>query len=286
MSNTDIHLTCIMDTCDTHKPIAMLLCMVIILTLNMLIFARLNSCYDHDDHNYIMLVCLLYYYCCSINLIALGNPIIIPTFSGINNKISHRCIFTTCTVQKDHENFNLLVLVHKRHLTIGYLFININPWLKIPKNSSFRANFDIFYPKNIKNHGFIGLSLKTEVFNTIFLRDLVLIMSTKSCARIQIPFAFLGIEHHQKTALKNTFFECDNQNFFKILKTHLQYFITRPQTPFLIDSLCHSTSFLKAMCFLSSDRYGPHDDHDKLDLDIIHVFLTVYFNTKHRYGLY
>ncbi len=286
MSNTDIHLTCIMDTCDTHKPIAMSLYMVIILTLNMLIFAWLNSCFDHGDHNYNMLVCLFYYYTCTIEPIALGNPVIIPIDIGTHNKVSCGCIFNTCTVQKDHEKFNLLVLNQKICQTIGYLFINNNPMLNLTKNSSFSAYFGIFYLKNIKNHGLFGLTLKTEVFMPIFLRDPVLKMSTKSCARILITCAFSGMKHHQKTALKNTFFECDNQNFFKIQKTHLLYFITRHQTPFLIDSLCRSTSISKTMYFLTSDRYGPRDDHDKLDLDNIHVFLAIQPYTKPHYGQY
>ena len=196
-----------------------------------------------------MLICLLYYNACIHLSIAITNPVVNPIEIGHHNKITCGCILDRCTVQKDHENFNLHVLIRLTCLKIGYLFKNTNPLSKIVKNSCFRAFSGSFLFKNIKNHGFNGPTLKTEVFNTIFQLDLVSKMSTKSCVRTLNNTWILGIKQPQKTALKNTFFECVNQNFKKKTITYLLYFITSGQTTFLIDSFYHSTSFKKAMYF-------------------------------------
>ncbi len=215
----------------------------------MAIFVWQNSCFDHDNIDYCMLNCLLCYNACTTMSIAIANPFVNPTQLGLHNKITCGCILNVYTVQKDHEKFNLLVLTRSTCLMIGYLFKNNNPMLIAVKNTSFRYFSGFFFPKNIKNHGFNGPTLKTEVFNVIFLLDLDLEMSTKSCARTLKNMCFSDIEHPQKTALKNTFFECDNQNFFKIITVHLLYFKTSGQTPFLIDSLCHNTRYQKTMYF-------------------------------------
>ncbi len=205
MSYTDTHIACIMYTCNTNPYIAMSICMVIIVILNMLIFAVIISCYDHDNCDYCMLCCLMYCDIFKLYPNALDNLIVNTIIIGRNNKISHGCIFGSRTVLKDHENFNPLVLTGTTRLNKVYLFININPVLKLLKISSKCPFSIILIFKNIKNHGIIGLTLKTEVFNTIFLLDLDSEMSTKSCARILKNTCFSSITHPQKTALKNNF---------------------------------------------------------------------------------
>ncbi len=236
---------CIIIACIIHT-IALFHCLAIITLFTMFIFVWQNSCSDHDKCNIYMSKCLQYYYdSCIIMSIAIETPFVVDN----NNGITCGCIQFRCTVQKDHENYNLNVLIRLTCLTIGYLVKNINPLLKIGKLSSFRVFSGIFHFKNIKNHGFNGLTLKTEVFIAIFQLDLVSEMSTKSCARTLKNTCISSIEHPQKTALKNTFFECDNQNFFKIIVAYPLYFVTSTQTPFLINSFYHSTSLQKTMYF-------------------------------------
>ncbi len=176
----------------------------------MLVSLRQNSCYYHDN---------LYKQCLKlvINVCIIRsapiNPCMTPIDRGRHNKITHRCILSLCTVHKNIEIFNLLVLISLTSIGTVYLFVIINQLLNLPISGYFWLIFGFNILKNIKNHVFIGPPLKTEVFNTIFCLDLVLKMSTKSCARILKNTCFSSTGQPQKTALKNAFLTVSLQNF-------------------------------------------------------------------------
>ena len=137
MDYTYTHFTCIIIACNIHT-IALFHCLAIITLFTIFILVWQNSCFDHDKCNIYMFKCLHYYYdVCIIMSIAIETPFVID----YHNRITCGCIQFRCTVQKDHENYNLHVLIRLKCLTIGYLVKNINPLLKIGKISSFLFSF-------------------------------------------------------------------------------------------------------------------------------------------------
>ncbi len=282
MSNTDTLITCIMGTCNTNPYIAMLNNMVIIVILTMLTFTRPISCFNHDNCDYCMLNCNMY---CNICLIALDNLFKTPIEIDYNNKITHGCIFSSCTVQKHQQKINLLVLTRTTRHNKVYLLINNIPAPKLLKFSSKYPFLAFIFFKNIKNHGFNGLTLKTEVFNVIFQLDLVSKMSTKSCARTLKNTWISSIEHPQKTALKNNFFDSVIQNFSNKHHTNPLYFITIKNLTVFTAYLCHNPPVFKTVYFFLTGCQDISANHGKLDPIKIHVLNRVK-NTPNTNGQY
>ncbi len=277
MSHTDKPTTtCIMYTCNTHNHIVMSLCMAIILTLIMFIFAMLNSCFSHDDYTMYMINCLMYCNDCSIIPNAPINPIVYPIQVGSHNKITHGCIYTSSTVQKDHENIYINVLDHSTCQSIAYLLNNNNPMLKLLNIRSFSSNPGLKASKIIKNHGFTGLTLKTDVFNAIFSFDLVSKMSTKSCARTLKNTCFSDITQPQKTALKTNFSNSVIQILLQKHLTHLPNFLNIKKLPLFTAHLCHNSSVFKTMNFLESFGKAPPLIMVNLTQLNIHVFISCF----------
>ncbi len=272
LARTDTLITCNIHACNSH--IVMFNCMAIIILFTMAIFVLQNSCFDHDDCDYNMLNCLLHCEACILISIGMASPFVKPIHLGKHNKVTCGCISSACIVSKVHEKYNPFVLIHLTCLHTDYLVININPVLKILKTIFFCSFLTKTNCKNIKNHGFNGLPLITEVFNDIFLSDLVSVMSTKSCARILKNTCFSSIQHTLKTALKIDIFDSVISKFFKKQVIHLLYFQTSTKRSLFSASLCHFLSFQKTMHFFMTVCQGGDHDHDKVDLVKIHVLIS------------